>query len=416
MATDFHARTDCRLCGGTELEKVIELTPTPPGNNFLRADELNNPEPSYPIEVNFCRTCFHLQLGHVVEPKILFRSNYSYASGTSSVFVRHLAEYAGEMIRRFNLKSGQLVADIGSNDGTCLKFFKQAGLRVLGIDPATEIVQIANAAGIETLAEFFDLRCASRLRQEYGPASFITSHNACAHIDDLGGVIDGVKHWLADDGLFGVEVGYLLDVFQNVWFDTIYHEHLDYHSVAPFERFFRRHGMELIAAERVAPQGGSIRLIAQKAGGSRKPDGTVQKLIELEAAAGLHQVESFKSYNARINKVRDDLSELVKSLKAQGKSIAAFGAPTKSTTLLTHFQLGEGILDFIVDDNPIKQGLFSPKFHIPIYHPDQLYLRKPDYLVVLAWNFAEPIMHNHARYQAEGGRFILPMPEARIVS
>ncbi len=391
MATDYHARTTCRLCDGSELEKVIELTPTPPGNNFLRADELDKPEPVYPIEVNFCNDCFHVQLGHIVQPTILFRSNYSYASGTSPVFVKHLADYAAEMIRRFELKPGDLVGDIGSNDGTCLRFFQEASLRVLGIDPATDLVRRANQAGIETLAEFFDMNCATRLRNHYGPAAFITSHNACAHIDDLAGVVEGVKHWLVDDGLFGVEVGYLLDVYQNVWFDTIYHEHLDYHSVAPFEKFFARHGMQLISAQRVAPQGGSIRLIIQKTGGRDKPDGTVKKLIDIEADAGLHQVESFKAFGARINKVRDDLSKLVKTLKGEGKTIAAFGAPTKSTTLLTHFQLGKGILDFIVDDNPIKQGLFSPLFHIPILHPDEIYKRKPDYLVVLAWNFAESI-------------------------
>ncbi len=416
MAADFYFRSTCRLCESSALEKVIELTPTPPGNNFLRADELGQCEPVYPIEVYFCRGCFHVQLGHVIDPKILFRSNYCYVSGTSPVFVEHLAGYAREMIRRFDLRPGSLVADIGSNDGTCLRFFKEAGLRVLGIDPAVEVATRATAAGIETLVEFFDRACAIRLRERYGPAAFVTSHNTCAHIDDLAGVIEGVRHWLADDGLFGVEVGYLLDVYENAWFDTIYHEHVDFHSVAPFEKFFVRHGMKVISAERVAPQGGSIRLIVQKAEGGRyQPDSSVEVLIEQERRAGLHRAESFKEYNARINRVRTDLSRLVRGLKAEGRTIAAFGAPTKSTTLLTHFQLGEGILDFIVDDNPIKQGLFSPKFHIPVLHPDEIYRRRPDYLVLLAWNFAESIMARHARYRAGGGRFILPMPEARVV-
>ena len=415
MARDYYFRSTCRLCESSNLEKVIELTPTPPGNNFLRADELGQPEPEYPLECYFCRECYHLQLGHVVDPKILFRSNYSYVSGTSPVFVKHLAGYARDMVRRYELKPGSLVADIGSNDGTCLRFFKEAGMNVLGVDPAADVARIANEAGIETVVDFFGRDSARRLRAERGPAAFITSHNACAHIDDLAGVIEGVAHWLADDGLFGVEVGYLLDVYQNAWFDTIYHEHLDFHSVAPFQTFFQRHGMELISAERIAPQGGSIRLIAQKAGGRRKPDASVEQLIDLERRAGLHDAESFRKYNERINAVREKLSTLVRGLKAEGKSIAAFGAPTKSTTLLTHFGLGEGILDFIVDDNPIKQGLFTPKFHIPILHPDEIYRRRPDYLVLLAWNFAESIMQRNARYAEEGGRFILPMPEARIV-
>jgi len=402
------------MCDSARLDRVIELTPTPPGNNFLRSDELTDPEPVYPIVVNFCGDCYHLQLGHVVKPSILFRKNYSYASGTSPVFVKHLGDYARDMVTRFGLQPNSLVADIGSNDGTCLRFFKEAGCRVLGIDPASDLAHQATAEGIETLAEFFDAPCARKLREQYGPASFITSHNACAHIDDLGSVMEGIHHWLADDGLVGIEVGYLLDVYQNVWFDTIYHEHVDFHSVAPFDKFFSRHGLELIAAERVAPQGGSIRLIAQKAGGKRTRDTSVDALIALEREAGLQDAKSFHAFNARINDVKRELSTIVRGLKAQGKTIAAFGAPTKSTTLLTHFELGEGILDFIVDDSPLKQGMFSPLFHIPILPAAAIYERKPDYLLLLAWNFAEPIMKNHARYREAGGRFILPMPSARV--
>lgn len=416
MTEDCRERATCRLCESADLEHVIHLTATPPGNNFLRADELGGPEPTFPIDVNFCKNCFHLQLKHVVAPTILFRSNYCYASGTSPVFVEHLRGYAEEMTRRFDLRPGSLVADIGSNDGTCLRFFKDAGLRVIGIDPAADLAATANAAGIETVTDFFDARCAARLRERYGPAAFVTSHNACAHIDDLADVIEGVSHWLADDGLFGVEVGYLLDVYEKVYFDTMYHEHLDFHSVAPLEPFFARHGMQLISAERVAPQGGSIRLIAQKVPGGRRPkDPNVQSLIDLERQSGLQKAETFRKYNARIDGVRDQLSRLVRGLKAEGHSIAAFGAPTKSTTLLTHFQLGEGILDFIVDDNKIKQGLFSPLFHIPVLAPEEIYRRKPDYLVILAWNFAAPIMAKHAEYLAQGGHFILPLPEVRVV-
>jgi SAM-dependent methyltransferase len=414
-SADLYERKTCRLCNGARLERVVELTPTPPGNNFLRADELDLPEPVYPIVVNFCADCFHVQLGHVVKPSILFRSNYSYVSATSSVFVEHLANYARTVVGRFGLGRDALVADIGSNDGTCLRFFQQAGMRVIGVDPAKELAERATAAGVPTRAEFFDLACAKRLREELGPAAFITSHNACAHIDDLSGVLEGVRHWLADDGVFGVEVGYLLDVFENVWFDTIYHEHVDFHSVGPFKQFFARHGLELVAASREAPQGGSIRLFAQRAGGKLVSDGSAERLISLERERGLYDANSFKSFGARIDRVKRDLSAIVRRLKEQGKTIAGFGAPTKSTTLLTHFELGRGILDFIVDDNPIKQGLYSPLFHIPILPAQAIYEKKPDYLVLLAWNFAEPIMKAHQRYREQGGRFILPMPEARIV-
>lgn len=414
-APDCVEKVRCRLCDGTRLTTVVELTPTPPGNNFLRADELSLPEPEYPLELRFCEDCHHVQLGHVVRPDILFRANYSYVSGTSPVFVAHLRDYARDMVERFGLQKGAVVADIGSNDGTCLRFFQDAGCRVVGIDPAKDLATLATAAGIDTRADFFDRACAARLRAELGPAAFITTHNACAHIDDLRSVFEGVADWLADDGCFGVEVGYLMDVFENVWFDTIYHEHVDYHSVAPFDRFFESVGLELISAERVAPQGGSIRLLGQKLGGPRRRDASVDALIAREREKALDRAETFMSFGARINAVRDDLSAIVRRLKSEGKSIAGFGAPTKSTTLLTHFGLGNGVLDYIVDDNPIKQGLFSPKFHIPIFPNAKVYEDRPDYLLVLAWNFADSIMTRHARFREEGGRFILPMPVARIV-
>jgi SAM-dependent methyltransferase len=404
------------MCHGSRLTQVMSLTPTPPGNDFLRPDELGRPEPRYPLDVDFCEDCYHVQLAHVVDPRILYQRDYTYVSGTSSRFVEHLRGYAHEMVRRHQLRPGALVADIGSNDGTCLRFFQEAGMTVLGVDPATEIARRATAGGIPTIGDFFSLPVASRLREAHGPAAFITSHNACAHIDDLDSVIAGVRHWLADDGLFVLEVGYLLDVYQNVWFDTIYHEHLDYHSVAPFRQLFARHGMEPISAERVSPQGGSIRVAAQKAGGPRRADGSIASLIALEHGVGLDRAESFVDYGRRVDAVGEELRMLVRALKGAGRSVAGYGAATKATTLLCHFGLGRDELDFIADDNPLKQGLFSPATHIPVVAPSEIYVRRPDFLLILAWNFAEPIMAAHERYRAEGGRFILPMPAAQVVA
>src|SRR3989442_9848472 len=263
------------MCDGRSLQKVLRLTPTPPGNRFLRRADLGVPEPTYPLELYFCRDCHHVQLGHVVDPRILYQNSYSYVSATSSKFVEHLRTYAADMIDRFSLQTGDLVVDIGSNDGSCLRFFAQAGMQALGVDPATEIAEQATKSGIDTIGEFFSPELAFRLRRERGPAAFITSHNACAHIDDLEGVFRGVHHWLADDGLFVFEVGYLLDVVENTWFDTIYHEHLDYHTVAPFRPLLARVGMEPIAVQRVSPQGGSIRVFVQKVGGPHSADGSI---------------------------------------------------------------------------------------------------------------------------------------------
>ena len=415
MNRESYRKDSCRLCNHMALEDVIELAPTPPGNNFLSKEQLDKPESLYPLIVRFCQHCAHVQLADVVNPEILYQDDYKYVSGTSPVFVEHFRQYAEDVLAEFWIPAEALVADIGSNDGTCLRFFKEAGFNVLGVDPATEIAAKATAEGILTVADFFSESLGKELLTEKGPAHLITSHNACAHIDDLVGLMRGVRHWLADDGLFIFEVGYLLDVYNNTWFDTMYHEHLDYHSVKPFVPFFESLDMELFSVKRVSPQGGSIRLHVQKKGGPHQLDPSVGELARLEEEIGLDQADTFRTFNNKVNTVKQSLSGILRSLKAQGKRIAGYGAPTKSTTLLTHFGLGNDILDFIVDDNPLKQGKFTPGFHIPIMAPEELYRQKPDYLVVLAWNFAEPIMEKHQKYKNIGGQFILPMPKAHVV-
>ena len=397
------------------LTKVMSLTPTPPGNDFLAQKELGRDEPVYPLDLYFCEACHHVQLGHVVDPKILYQKNYSYVSATSAHFVNHLKSYAAEMVDRYALKPGDLVADIGSNDGTALSFFKEQGMRVIGVDPATDIAGRATENGIETVADFFGYDLAGALRKKYGAAKYITSHNACAHIDNLFDVVKGVEHWLAEDGVFVLEVGYLVDVYSNTWFDTIYHEHVDYHTVAPFEKLFARVGMKLISVDRISPQGGSIRVMAQKQEGVIERDSSVDELIALEHELGLDRADTLHKFDCKIGEVRDKLQKLIVSLKGDGKTIAGFGAPTKATTLMAHFGLDENVLDFIVDDNPLKQGLFTPITHIPVLSANALYERRPDYVLILAWNFAEPIMKMHQKYSGEVGKFILPMPEPGIV-
>jgi hypothetical protein len=393
----------------------MSLTPTPPGNRLLKTEELGRAETVYPLELHFCEDCTHVQLGHVVDPTILYQKDYLYVSGTSAEFVRHLRDYAAEMVSRFGLEPGSLVADIGSNDGTCLGFFQQLGMKVLGVDPATSIAEAATAGGIETIPGFFSLSLAKELRTRCGPAAFITSHNACAHIDQLDDVVRGVEHWLRDDGLFVLEVGYFADVYTNLFFDTIYHEHLDYHTVAPFRKLFARTGMEMISVDRIKPQGGSIRVIARKAGGSARLDRSVEELMEFEHSIGLDCVSTLTKFGERIGHLGAKLRTLLTTLRSEGKSIAAYGAPTKAVTLLSHFQIGTESLDFVVEDNRLKHGRYLPLSHIPVVPTEELYRRHPDYLLILAWNFAQPIMAMNRRYADAGGRFIVPMPDPRIV-
>lgn len=412
--SNFYFRDKCRICNSSSLFKVLNLSPTPPGNDFLTEEELGRKEQIYPLDLYFCKNCSHVQLGHVVNPEILYQKNYTYVSATSNQFVNHLREYSASMIDKFKLKKNSLVVDIGSNDGTCLSFFQMREMRVLGVDPAQDISINANHSGIKTINDFFSHKLALEILEDYGPAKFITSHNACAHIDNLFDVIKGVECLLDDEGVFVLEVGYFVDVFQNTWFDTIYHEHLDFHTVAPFEKLFDRVGMNVFDVERVSPQGGSIRLMTQKKCGNFQRKSSVDELIVLENELGLNNIETFYEFEKKINKVKESLKKIIYSLKDRGKTIAGFGAPTKATTLMAHFDLDETVLDFIVDDNPLKQGLFSPITHIPILPTSALYDRKPDYVLILAWNFSESIMRMHNKYSKEVGQFILPMPTPKI--
>jgi len=414
MTATFHHRDECRLCGAMDLVSVVKLPPTPPANAFVPTEQLSKSQPSYPLDVYFCRSCGHLQLLDVVNPEILFR-DYVYVSGTSSSFVRHFQTYAEDCIARFTPPLGGLVVDIGSNDGSLLQFFKVAGMSVLGIDPARKIAADATARGLETWPEFLDAEIAARILAEKGPASIVTANNVFAHVDDLDGLTGCIRDLLAPDGVFVFEVSYAADVHANVLFDTIYHEHLDYHTVAPLVPFFDAHGLELFSARRVNTHGGSLRGYVQRACGPQKPDGSVAALIADERSRDLDKVSGWTEFACRIDSLGKELTAVLAKLKADGKRIAAFGAPAKATTLMYRFGLNKETIDYIVDDSPLKQGLFTPGKHVPVVASSHMVEAWPDYMVILAWNFADAIIANHREYLNKGGHFIVPLPELRIV-
>lgn len=408
-----HRRGDCRLCNSSDLELVLGLAPTPPANAFVPADRLDEVQAVFPLDLFQCNACGHVQLLDVVDPEILF-ADYVYVSGTSPVFVKHFEDYAGKVVADYAPPAGALALDIGSNDGTLLGFFKQQGLTVLGVDPARAIAADATARGIETLNSFFDQALARQLRVDRGAAHVITANNVFAHADDLGGITAGITDLLHDDGVFVFEVSYLLDVYENTLFDTIYHEHVAYHTVAPLIGFFRRYGLELVAAERIGTHGGSLRGYVRKAGRA-EVTASVGELVALEKAAGLNDPATLKAFAAKIEAVGQELQAIIRDARAQGRRIAAFGAPAKATTLMYQFGLEAADIEFIIDDSPLKQGLYSPGKHIPVLPATAISGRKPDDLVVLAWNFADSIMDKHRAFCDEGGRFIVPLPSVRIV-
>lgn len=391
----------------------MQLTPTPLANAFVPAERVGDPQEAYPLDLYLCASCGHLQLLDVVDPEVLFR-DYVYVSSTSPVFVEHFRRYADELLNRVKPPDGALVVEIGSNDGTLLKFFQDRSMRVLGIDPACEIARKATESGIETLPAYFTTELAHKIKEESGPAVIIAANNVFAHVDDLADMTKGIRDLLAPDGVFVFEVSYLVDVIEKTLFDTIYHEHLSYHSVKPLRVFFHRYGMELINTERVSTHGGSLRSTVQLAGGPWMVSPSVAQMITLEAKLGLDCAETFKSFAANIDRLKGRLHNLLRDLKAQGKTIAGYGAPAKATPLLFHFNLGS-VLDFIVDDSPLKQNLFTPGHHIPVLPPQAIYERKPDYLLILAWNFSQSILKNHRAFRDQGGHFIVPLPEMEVV-
>ena len=407
-------RRDCRLCAATDLERVLQLAPTPPANAFVAPDQLEVEQQRFPLDVWLCAACGHTQLLDVVDAGQLF-SDYVYVSGTSPTFVAHFQRYAGAVSAAAGLAPGDLVVDIGSNDGTLLRFFADGGQRVLGIDPAEKIARQATAGGIETLPAFFSVALARQIRGERGPARAVTANNVFAHVDDLDGVVEGVRALLADDGLFFFEVSYLLDVVDKLLFDTIYHEHLDYHSVTPLVPFFRKHGMELVDVERVDTHGGSIRGVARLAAGGPAVSPRVAELVALEGKRQLGEAAPFRELAARIAQRRDALRGLLAELRGAGKRIAGFGAPAKATTLMYELGLGRDALEFIADDSPLKQHLFTPGLHVPVLPSSAIEERRPDYLLVLAWNFAAAIVAKHPQFSKAGGHFIVPLPELEVI-
>ena len=412
--SDLHHRRDtCQLCGSKSLTMILSLAPTPPANAFVPETELGTEQRYFPLDVFQCEDCHHVQLVDVVDPAHLFE-NYVYVSGTSPAFVKHFEDYATTVCARFGPAADSLVVDIGSNDGTLLNFFKQRGHRVLGIDPAKDIAERATEAGIETLATFFTPDLAAEIVAERRSAAIVTANNVFAHAEDLYAIATGVADLLAPDGVFTFEVSYLVDVFEDVLFDTIYHEHMAYHAVGPLQRFFKRVGLELFAAERIPSHGGSLRGYVQKIGGPHSPDGTVQALIETEQQLGLDRSATLKEFGARIDGLRDRFKTQLNALADEGLSIAGYGAPAKATTLLHHFGVEPGTLRYIIDDSPLKQGLYSPGQHIPVVCSDILKENPPDILVILAWNFADVIMKNNAAFTEQGGRFLVPVPDVRL--
>jgi len=412
----FRHRDDCRLCHSLALDKVVPLAPIPVAtpNVGLASDgeQATLAAALAPLDLYLCRDCGHLQLTDVVDPEVQY-NNFAYTTSISLGLTEHFGRMADDVIKRAALTKGALVVEIGSNDGTLLRFFKERGMAVLGIDPARAIAQRATRDGIETLPRFFTAELAKTIRAERGPAAVIISNNTFANLDDVDGPTEGIRTLLADDGLFVFETQHGADVVRRMLIDTVYHEHQSYFLAGPLAAFFPRHGMELIAVEHLPTKGGSIRGTAQRAGGPYRGDGSVEAVIAEEQADGLKHPRSYQAFVGRLEAMRTRLARMLETEVRAGHRIAGYGASVGSVTLINQLNLGR-VLAFVADDKPLTDAFLGPDYRIPVRFPDALYQEEVDLVVILAWRYAEPIIAKHRRFIDGGGRFAVPWPEVRI--
>lgn len=412
MSDVIHRRSDCRGCGSRDLELVFSLKPSPIGDAYVTPARVNVPQPSYPIDLHMCRQCGLAQIIDVIDPEVLY-GEYIYVTASSLGLAEHFIAYADSVISKCGLNSGSLVVDIGSNDGTLLRCFQKQGISVLGVEPASHIAAQATATGVMTLDKFFTPALAREIVSEYGHAHVITSNNVFANIDNLASWVAAVNELLASDGVYVFESFYLADVVRNMVFDFIYHEHLSAFSVKPIQMLFESAGLELVAVQHVPTKGGSLRYFVQRPGGPLANDGSVAEFLLSEDRMGLYKKETYIAFAEKIDRLKDKTLEFLSQARREGKSVASFGASITCTTLIYHFEIGE-YLDYLVDDNTAKQGRYSPGIHLPVLSTTALYERKPDFVLVLAWRFAETFIKKNQAYLQSGGHIVIPVPEFTI--
>jgi len=406
----------CRFCQSPLVHTFVDLGMSPLANSYLDQSRLNQSEAFYPLHALVCEHCFLVQLQQFEPPENIF-SNYVYFSSYSQSWLEHSQEYANRMIERFDLSTHSTVVEIASNDGYLLQYFKASGIPVLGIEPAANVSVVAREKGIPTLTAFFGRGTALSMKAAGQQADLIVANNVLAHVPDLHDFVDGFKLLLKPGGIVSFEFPHLLRLINGRQFDTIYHEHLSYFSFLTAGKIFKAHGLAVFDVEELQTHGGSLRVYLCHAENREKSvHDRVEELRKKEIAAGLCELETYLEFGKRVREAKHGLLERLIEIKRSGASIAAYGAPAKGNTLLNYCGIGKDFIEYAVDQNPHKQGLFLPGSHIPIVAPSRLSETRPNYILILPWNLRDEILAQIGYARAWGCRFVIPVPTAEILA
>jgi SAM-dependent methyltransferase len=403
----------CLGCESKLPGAFLDLGEMPLANSYIEPKDQDRKETFHKLAVAYCPKCHLVQLTHRVAPEDLF-SNYLYFSSFSDAFLKHAEDMVETLITRFALDDSSLVVEIGSNDGYLLQFFKQRGIPILGIEPAKNIAKVANQRGIPTLDIFFGSSSVDKILREKGQADIIIGNNVLAHVPLINDFLLSVNKCLKPAGSALFEFPYLKDLLDHTEFDTIYHEHVFYYSLSAIKILGERAGLELYDVGKQDIHGGSLRVFLQKER-QHEVSGNVRKALLEEEQYGITDKALYNNFGEKVEALKAKLVGLLQQLKQGGKTIAAYGAAAKGNTLLNYVGIDTKVIDFVVDRSPHKQGLFMPGSRIPILHQDELLRKMPDYTLVLAWNFAEEILAQQAEYRKRGGKFVIPIPEVRVM-
>ncbi|WP_115944528.1 class I SAM-dependent methyltransferase [Amycolatopsis thermalba] len=406
--------TTCRLCGSTQLASVVDLGATPPCEAFLTEARLDESENTFPLHLRVCTDCWLAQIPPLITPEETF-TEYAYFSSYSESWVDHAGRFVAGAVDRLGLDGDSFVVEVASNDGYLLKHVVAQGIRCLGVEPSVNVGQAARDAGVPTLTAFLGPETGAAVRAGHGPADLVVANNVYAHIPDVIGFTKGLRALVADDGWVSIEVQHLLTLIEKTQYDTIYHEHFQYYTVASAQRALASGGLSLVDVELLPTHGGSIRLWARPAEAAGDPSHRVIDVLAREKAAGLHELSGYTEFAARVARVRRDLLRFLVDAADAGRTVAGYGAPGKGNTLLNHCGIRPDLLAYTVDRNPYKHGRFTPGTRIPILPPDRIAADRPDYVLVLPWNLRDELTQQLSYVGEWGGKLVFPIPRLEIV-